>query len=183
MINQTKYNITLPMTTEMTLVKFQNITHFYVYNTFFFYKIARPTIYNELQIDSSSNSIMLKYLHPNNSQHKIEQIFKLFFSSWYTYFFNKIKFTGKGYRITFRRKKRMIKFFFGRSHPTIVLFRSIKIKKPHKYKFVILNNSLNRLSKITLSIKSIKPINLYTKRGLRTSRQIIFKRKSNKKTF
>lgn len=81
MINQTKYNITLPMTTEMTLVKFQNITHFYVYNTFFFYKIARPTIYNELQIDSSSNSIMLKYLHPNNSQHKIEQIFKLFFSS------------------------------------------------------------------------------------------------------
>jgi hypothetical protein len=81
MIKQTKYSITLPMTTEMTLVTFQNVTHFYVYNTFFFYKIARPSIYNELQIDGSTNSIILNYPHPNNLQHKIEQTLKLFFAS------------------------------------------------------------------------------------------------------
>jgi hypothetical protein len=52
-----------------------------------------------------------------------------------------------------------------------MIFRNIKVKKPHKYKFVILKNAFNKIKMLGSIITKIKPINVYTKRGLRKSRQ------------
>jgi ribosomal protein L6P/L9E len=98
------------------------------------------------------------------------------------YFYEKIKFTGKGFRIRYKRKKKLIKFYFGRSHLTWVYFRNIKVKRPHKYKFLIYKSSLKQINILSKKIKQIKPINIYTKRGLRTKRQKIYKRKGKKNT-
>jgi len=74
-------------------------------------------------------------------------------------------------------------FYFGHSHDTIMLFRSVIIKKPHKYKFILLKNDNFKLTSLIKTILKIKPINIYTKRGLRQFRQIIYKRKGKKNAY
>lgn len=157
--------------------------HFYIYTDKFFYKIGEPSKGNHIQVDEELNSIVFIFKYANMYEDYFNRLMRVFFLSWDAYFFKKIKFTGKGYRVTYRKRKKFIKFHFGRSHPTIVIFRSIILKKPHKYKFVIANNNINKVWLLNTVITNIKPINLYTKRGLRCSRQMVYKRKSNKTTF
>ena len=99
------------------------------------------------------------------------------------YFFIKIKFKGKGFKIKFTKKIKLIKFFFGRSHMTFVKLKKIKLKKITKYKFLLKSMNLAKLKKNASNITYIKPVNLYTLRGIRVSRQFIHKRKGKKSSY
>jgi len=177
--------LTLPQSVNISIIKENNsaYSHFYIYNFLFFYKLPMPQNIKYSQLDQASNSIIFFEKKPNYFSCTFEHLFSVFLFSWNYYFFEKIKFTGKGYRITFRKKKKYIIFYFGHSHDTIMLFRGVKVKKPHKYKFIVLKNSFNKIKILGSMITKIKPINVYTKRGLRKSRQWVYKRKSNKATF
>jgi len=177
--------VTLPHMVSVNVIKENksNFSHFYIYNPFFFYKLSTPVRTKATLVDSNSNSLVFKENTKVNYSDSFQLIFSNFLFSWDYFFFEKIKFTGKGYRITFRRKKKYIIFYFGHSHDTIMVFRNIKLKKPHKYKFLILKNSFSKIKMLGFLITKIKPINVYTKRGIRKSRQCVYKRKSNKATF
>ena len=108
---------------------------------------------------------------PHNSTSKSNTIFK------------KIKFKGKGFRIRFLKKLKLVKFFFGKSHKTYIFFRNIILKKINKYKFILKGLNSENIIVNSKRITSIRPINFYTLRGLRESRQIIFKRKGKKGTY
>lgn len=99
------------------------------------------------------------------------------------YFFIKIKFKGKGFKIKFNKKLKLIKFYFGRSHITFVKLKKIKLKKITKYKFLLKSLNLAKLKKNSSKITYIKPVNLYTLRGIRISRQFIKKRKGKKSSY
>lgn len=99
------------------------------------------------------------------------------------FFFKKIKFKGKGFRIKFFKKIKIIKFFFGKSHKTFIFLKNINKKKINKYKFYIIGINKQKILKIVEKILKIKKINIYTLRGLRKNRQIIFKRKGKKGTY
>lgn len=99
------------------------------------------------------------------------------------YFFIKIKFKGKGFKIKFNKKLKLIKFFFGRSHITYYKLKKIKLKKINKYKFLLKSFNLSKLKKTASNITFIKPMNLYTLRGIRLSRQYIYKRKGKKSSY
>lgn len=60
---------------------------------------------------------------------------------------------------------------------------TIKIKRLGKYKYFLKSNNQQKLNKIAKQICKIKPINMYTKRGIRLGKQIIFKRKGKKSTY
>jgi hypothetical protein len=76
-----------------------------------------------------------------------------------------------------------MKFYFGRSHITIFKFKKIQIKKSGKYKFILKNLNPKSLKITALNVVNIKPINVYTLRGLRLSRQLVFKRKGKKGSY
>jgi ribosomal protein L6P/L9E len=99
------------------------------------------------------------------------------------YFFLKIKFKGKGFKIKFNKKLKLIKFYFGRSHITFFKLKKIKLKKITKYKFLLKNLNFNKLKKKASEITYIKPVNVYTLRGIRLSRQHISKRKGKKSSY
>ena len=95
-------------------------------------------------------------------------------------FFEKISFTGKGYKIKRPKSKKGLKLFFGHSHlfqysPTL-----LKIKKLYKAKYLILSKNLKNLLKLTKILTSYRNLNCYTKRGLRTRRRLVFKRTGKK---
>lgn len=134
-------------------------------------------------IDKWSNSIVLQNNKTKLKTTKINNTIFNFLNSWNKYFYNKIKFKGKGFRIKFFKKIKLIKFYFGKSHKTFFILKKIKRKKINKYKFILLGLNNNKLKKISKKISNIKNINLYTLRGLRISRQIIYKRKGKKGTY
>lgn len=91
--------------------------------------------------------------------------------------FLKIKFTGKGYKIKKNSNKSMV-LLFNRAHITNIWWKNIKILKIKKYKIYV------KLQKINLNIVSkilnIRFVNIFTKKGLRLSKQILFKKKGKK---
>lgn len=112
---------------------------------------------------------------------KIQKIIFLFENI----FFNKIKFKGKGFRVRFKKKNKILKFTFGHSHINYIFinFKKVKIKKLGKYKYIIKSKNKFILNKLSKDICKIRSINLFTKRGIRLGRQVVFKRKGKKSTY
>jgi len=89
----------------------------------------------------------------------------------------KIKFTGKGYKIKKNTKSSVI-MLFNRAHMTVFWWNNIIVKKLKKYKLYIKYTHYNQTAIRT--ILNLRSINIFTKKGLRQSRQIVYKKKGKK---
>ena len=114
---------------------------------------------------------------------KIQNLYEHFFFSFNYFFFKKFKFTGKGYKIKKVKYKKSFQFFFGYSHKIYLIAGGCQLRKLTKYKLFLISNNKKKINKVTLIIKKIKPINLFTKRGLRAMKQKVFKRPGKKSTY
>jgi hypothetical protein len=175
--------ITIPPLCNFSVIKKDKIYAYFIYSDFFRYKIYYGTPHDSQLISHTTKTISFVNMFKNPYDALYTKHLNVFLYSWSFYFYQKIKFTGKGYRITFRKRRKKITFFFGHSHITMILFRTVLLWQPHKYKFVIVKNSLKKLVWLNKLITKIKPMNMYTRRGIRNSRQIIFKRKGKKSTY
>ncbi len=97
------------------------------------------------------------------------------------YFTKKIIFFGKGFKIKKLKKKNIINLYFNKSHINFLKWNNIIIKKLKKSKILINSVNFNNIIKITNNIINCRGLNIFTKKGLRLSRQIIYK-KIGKKT-
>ena len=160
-----------------------NIVNITIINNSKKLKINLNLIKCNLLLDKFSNSLVISQKEIYLDNNKISKNIFNFLKSWDIFFFLKVKFKGKGFRIKFLKKLKLVKFFFGRSHKTFILFRLVLLKKINKYKFILKGLKKSKLIENAKKIVNIKPINYYTLRGLRKSRQIIFKRKGKKGTY
>lgn len=90
-------------------------------------------------------------------------------------FFMKVKFKGKGYYI-FKNKRQTITPQFGHSHRLYVYayFTSVKfLSKTHIFMFGLLQSDVLRAA---TRVKAMRPINIFTGRGVRFSRQVVYKK-------
>ena len=151
---------------------------FYCYDNKYFYRFSADNFY----IDKELNSVIIF-----NKKFKINfysiNFFKKFIKSLNCYFYIKIKFKGKGYKIKYIKRKKKITFYFGRSHLTIIKYKKIILKKYLKYKFIIKSNNLEILKKNAKITTNVKPLNIFTLRGIRQSRSLIYKRKGKKGSY
>ena len=98
------------------------------------------------------------------------------------YFSKKITFIGKGYKLKrFVKNKKpllhnLISFYFNTSHINIVYFFNIIVKKLKKTKIIVSSVNKNYLTNILKLILNIKRLNLFTQKGLRMSRQLVYKK-------
>lgn len=138
---------------------------------------------SHFKFDKNTNSIIIEKNWLNQSNNKLCKFLIKFLKSWDSYFYSKIKFKGKGFRIRFLKKNKLVKFFFGKSHKTFIFFRKIILKKISKYKFIFKSINLEKITNNSILSTHIRPINFYTLRGIRNSKQIIHKRKGKKGTY
>lgn len=124
---------------------------------------------------NSINLIELISTYPFKEYKKINNFLNHFLFSWTTFFYKKIMFTGKGFKI--KKKKKIVFFFFNKSHVSLVICNTAIIKKINKNKLLFFYKNTNFYNTLLTKILQIRYANIYTKRGLRFSRQIILKRK------
>lgn len=97
------------------------------------------------------------------------------------YFFFKIKFFGKTFKWIFTRKK--IKFKVQKAHKTFIIFKNWKFKKKKKFKFKIRYFLKKDFLNMKNNLKKIKPINIFTKKGLKLLKYIRYKKKGKISTY
>lgn len=132
-----------------------------------------------IQIDSIKNiktylSINFLELNINNKQLTYTSLLSDYIYTWSNFFLKKITFKGKGYKIV--KKKKFLLLNFNHAHLTwLLLFNTICIKNTKQKFFLILKN-YKKLNNFTKTILKIRPINIYTKRGLKEAKQKILKK-------
>jgi len=141
------------------------------------------------------------YLHNNIIilEQGIKKNYKIYFCKFnflhhkYSYFFQeiiifylnsliiiwlKLIFRGKGYRMRKFKKANKLTFNFGRSHWTKYSYdqKLFFTKKFRRQKIMCLVRFFSDVSNFWNVLKSVKPLNMYTKRGLRWKKQKISRR-------
>lgn len=183
MIDKKKFSINIPLSFDIIIIENKinkNDLTIILYNNL--YSITLVNKKKKIKIDLESYAILMNKEINFNNNLNFKQINK-FLKTFEFYFFIKIKFKGKGFKIKFNKKIKLIKFYFGRSHITFFKLKKIKLKKITKYKFILKNLNLSKLKTNSIKITKIKPVNVYTLRGIRLSKQIIRKRKGKKSSY
>lgn len=140
-------------------------------------------------IDFSASVLFFKnlnYLSVNsnffNNSNKTQQFINNLNRSVNFYFTKKINFSGKGYKIRKVHKtlknsiQKSLMFYFNKSHLNIIYFFGLKIKKIKKTKLLILTTNSKNLNLIINLVLNIKHFNPFTSKGLRLSRQVVYKK-------
>lgn len=155
------------------LLKYNKYIYLYIYNAMFYINIR---LFNaNIYTNNNTNIIKLKNNYNINKVNLFLIEFNNFLFSLNHVFFKKIKFTGKGFKI--KKKNTNIIYYFNTAHINLVIVRNIIARRLSKSKYIFIKTNLYNLVKITNYIKSIRCNNIFTKRGLRISRQIIIKKK------
>ena len=152
---------------NVSILRKKKLTYIYIYNNNFF------CIFKINVLIGIINNSFLKIAGSDTQVQKISFFIRQF--HWCT--FSKIKFSGKGYKIKKNSKQSLI-LLFNRSHITIIWWKNIIVKKLKKYKIYIKYDRIN--INIVRTILNIRPVNIFTKKGLRNSRQILKKKKGKK---
>lgn len=155
---------------NVSIFKKKELTYLYVYNTNYYTLIKISKIF-KINIKTKN---LLELLNPINNK---ELSFKGFLKQFRLCEFTKIKFTGKGYKIKKNTKHSLI-LLFNRAHITTIWWKNIFVYKLKKYKIYTRYTNMNKNFINTLI--SVRHINIFTKKGLRKSRQILFKKKGKK---
>nr|YP_740818.1 Ymf60 [Tetrahymena pigmentosa]ABI51727.1 Ymf60 [Tetrahymena pigmentosa] len=144
----------------------------YLYNDDYYFCIK---VNNSIFINKDTNTIKLSDDSFNNKNKLFNNELNKFLFSWDNLFFNKIKFTGKGFK--FKKKINNLFLYFNRAHKCFFIGNNIILKRLSKNKVILLKNNYNHLINDSILIRNIRYNNIFTKRGLRFSRQIIYKKK------
>jgi len=97
-------------------------------------------------------------------------------------FFKKISFKGKGYYM-FKNKRNMLTFRFGKYHRTYLLVMRIKLKFITKRRLFFKSRDHINLSHAGNMLKSVRPINVFTGRGIRFKRQILYRKLGKESSY
>ncbi len=157
---------------KISIFKNKNTIYLYIYNNTY-YTLLKISKKIELTLKTDK---FLEIKH-NNTESTLREKIQFFLIQFYFYKFAKIKFTGKGYKIKKNTNKSMI-LLFNRAHTTTLWWKNTIIKKLKKYKIYIKYN--NKFENLIKTVLDVRYINIFTKKGLRKSRQIIMKKKGKK---
>jgi len=94
---------------------------------------------------------------------------------WDFFLFNKVNYKGKSFK--FKKKKMYINFILNTSHITWTISRQHLVYRIRKNKLLYFFWNSKLFDKHIYNLISFRSLNLYTKRGLRLTRCIIYKKK------
>lgn len=153
----------------------KTIYSIYLYNQTYFLNCVTTSPSQITKIDPQVRAF--KFYHYTSSYchlayfRSLELLFNLFNRP----FFLKIRFKGKGYYV-YKNKRNTIAPQFGYAHRVYVYAHAHSVKFLSKTKILLFGLSKTDLFSTGYSLKAVKPINIFTGRGVRFARQVIYKK-------
>jgi hypothetical protein len=147
----------------------------FMYSATYFFCLPIPTGKVDVRYSQNSSVLSIHNLYINN-------YYRLFWTTMsqaiYTFYrpsFLKIRFKGKGYYI-YKNKRNTITPQFGYAHRLYLYSYFVSVRFLSKTSIFLFGFVKSDLVTVGLGIKAMRPINIFTGRGVRFSRQIIYKK-------
>ena len=147
----------------------------YLYSKFYFFKLNFVNSNLWWFFDKQSNTLRLSNLYTHNFYKLYLNLLANIFYSFSKLFFLKLKFKGKGYYI-YKNSRNTITSQFGHSHRIYIYSVFISVKFLTKTIVFLFGSSKTDILTVGYLVKKAKPINIFTGRGVRFSKQIIYKK-------
>jgi len=171
--------LSLPTNWDLIVCKTQRLnkafTVFYLYSSVYFFKLTMPSYASQLRFNSNLRLINISFFYFYHSLTFYFNFITSLFQTFHLPFFLKLKFKGKGYYI-FKNSRNTVTPQFGFSHRIYIYSFSILVKFLSKTKIFLFGLSKNDLIRNGFRIKQIRPINVFTGRGIRFAKQIIYRK-------
>ena len=151
-------------------------------NTYFFFVSFSP-LFNFVLLDANTDSVSIKStyvqsIHFNNFFKNMQKLLRLFHAP----LFLKIRFKNKGYYV-YKNKRSTIAPQFNYSHRVYVYSFFLVVKFLTKTKIFVFGYNHLDIKKFATSFKHLRPMNIFTGRGVRFSRQIVYKKTGKVSTY
>ena len=171
--------LTIPSPWNFVLLRnqnrYSNLPLIYAYNANYFFTFTIPASTYWFRLDSGSKSIFMSkrfydYLfthHTSSFRHILRML--------NSFFFTKMTFKGKGYYI-YKNFRNTIAPKFGYYHRIYVYAYNVTVKFLSKRSVLLFGFSKQDVMSVGHDFKSKKPINIFTGRGVRFARQIVYRK-------
>jgi len=167
--------IHVPFQWQFVLLEKNFVKRIYFYSQIYYIWTVVPFYSDRLFFDTNTHTLKLINLYTNNYTKLYLNYFNRFIISFINTHFIKLKFKGKGYYI-FKNKRNTITPQFGYSHRHYVYGYFNIVKFRSKTSILILSISYINIVYYSFLIKALRPINIFTGRGVRFNKEIIFKK-------
>ena len=145
----------------------------FLFNTIFYSLFYLPSNFSKVSFNKETNSICYKSLYCSNyTKPYLNHISQVAFTFSKVYF-SKVKFKGKGYYI-YKNVRNTIAPQFGYSHRLYVYSWFSYIKFTSKSSLIVFGLCLKSIFQVAQSIRYLRKINVFTGRGVRFSRQVVY---------
>lgn len=152
-----------------------NLAYCYFCSSIYFFIIPFPIKFATFCHDIKTGVVTIDFLFRNALYPMFWSSIKLIFYSFSRLFFKKLKFKGKGYYI-YKNKRNTIAFRFGYSHLIQLYSFFTSVKFMSKTTVLLFGINSERILNRGHALFSAKPINVFTGKGVRFSRQIVYRK-------
>jgi len=147
----------------------------FFYSPIYFFQVAVPVGGLNFFFDPNSNTFNIYTMYRYGTYQLFTNQLNQVFTSFFQPFFRKIKFKGKGYYI-YKNTRNTITPQFGYSHRLYLYSPFVTVKFLSKTSIFVFGLLKNDVITTSLGIKAMRPINIFTGRGVRFSREIVYKK-------
>lgn len=144
-------------------------------NGVYFFKVVVPNKVTSLQFDLQTHSILLGDQYSGNFLQFYVLIFRHVLFQFTLPFFLKLKFKGKGYAI-YKNRRNTVTSKLGHSHRIYIYSYFTTVKFLAKTSVIIFGLSKIDILGTGYRIRWARPMNLFTGRGVRFNRQIVYRK-------
>lgn len=133
--------------------------------------------YSSCCVDSYNNAYSFYKQLPNKKVNFSKSAFFYFFEKLFLFFWKRVVFRGKSFRVRVLKQHKKLVLNFGYSHWTrLLFFKPWNFFKKRRQSYIVYSNNLVCFLSFLRFFPTIKPINHYTLRGLRFKQQGLAKR-------
>ena len=163
----------------------RNVNVYYLSMYSNLYYLSMPILINTnstLKFDSNTNLFFFKTTFFNNFTPTYLTLLTYFHNNLVRPTFATIKFKGKGYYI-YKNSRNVITPQFGYSHRLYLYAFYVNVKFLTKTSLLLFGVNYTHINFLSKKIYNWRPVNIFTNRGVRFSKQIIYKKSGKVSTY
>lgn len=169
----------LPLNCDFLLLESSNPPNsnriIYLYNSVYFFNFVFSPFVLRLTYSSQSSSFRLTHSALSYCYRSSLKFITTLFNRFSLPFFLKVRFKGKGYYV-YKNYRNTIAPQFGYAHRVYIYAQATSVRFLSKTKVLLFGLCARDVYAVGYSLKKVKPINIFTGRGVRFARQVIYKK-------